>query len=254
MKSIDELAHMLDEIEPLPEYEYTLVTCAERRKKLFADAAHYGAVVFENNRWTAAVCRTYDQMHCFGRAKPKVMHGTNDIIKQCNRRDDEGIDDKYKAVRDSSKWPFVKDGLGREEDSQPFEAGWCVAGGNRFYGNSSLAWGPGLKPCDSWTTGPYFRAKKSGERLTMIVIMEKKTGRLYGTNVWWNRGWVKQDFSYEINGYGYNDYIKFWRDIWFRKIMIDAVEESFKGITDGMTDRTEIGRMLRPQTFRGIRL
>ena len=254
MKSINELAHMLDGIEPLSEMETAHSACSLRRMKLFEDAAHYGAPIFENARWIAAVCRTYDQMHCFGRAKPKVMHGTNDIIRQCNLRDDEGIDARCKAVRDSDEWPFVKDGLGRQEDSQPLEAGWCVAGGSKFYGNSSLAWGPGLTPCTSWANGPYFRAKVPGERLPMIVVMEKKTGRLYGTNVWWNRGWEKQDFSYEINGAGYGDYEKFWRDTLFRKVMIDAAAESFSGITDGMTNRAEIGKMLRPQTFRGIRL
>ena len=61
---------------------------AVRRMKLFKDAEYYGAQIISNSKWIAAINRTYDQAHCFGRNKPKVDKDGN-IIEKANLRDDE---------------------------------------------------------------------------------------------------------------------------------------------------------------------
>lgn len=64
---------------------------AKRRMKLFEDAEYYGAEIIKTSKWIAAICRGYDQVHTFGRLKPKVEPGTNKIDPACNLRLDEGI-------------------------------------------------------------------------------------------------------------------------------------------------------------------
>lgn len=59
--------------------------------KLFEDAEFYGAEIIRSTNWIAAICRSYDQVHTFGRLKPKVKPGTNEIDPACNLRKDEGI-------------------------------------------------------------------------------------------------------------------------------------------------------------------
>lgn len=85
--------------------------------KLFKDAEFYGAQIISNSKWIAAVCRTYDQAHCFGRNKPKVDENGN-IIAKANLRDDEMADagmtpeeiQKYKDIRDGGG-KYVQDNI-----------------------------------------------------------------------------------------------------------------------------------------------
>lgn len=213
---------------------------AERRMKLFQDAEHYGAEILKAPGWTAAVCRTYDQTHCFGRGKPKVIPGTNEIDPDCNLRDDEGIDDASRKIRDSRREAYVKDGIGF--DDQPFEAGWCVMGGNPVFGGSTLAWGPGLEPCESYKHGGrvYCPGKVPGEACPYLVFLEEATGKLYISNVSYSKwgmlalgdGWQIADFNCELNGNtegGVGKKIK--SDQNFADIMQQAVDASMKGMT-----------------------
>ena len=97
---------------------------AKRRQKLFDDAEHYGAEIIKNGKWISAICRDYNQVHCFGRGKPKVKPGTNDIDPELNLRDDEleklcgGRNDRFKSLkqrRDSDKVEWYKDGIGYDD-------------------------------------------------------------------------------------------------------------------------------------------
>lgn len=211
---------------------------AKRRMKLFDDAGYYGAQILKAPGWICAVCRTYDQTHCFGRGKPKVKPGTNTIDDACNRRDDEGITPKCKAKRDSGL-PWVKDGIGF--DDQPFEGGWCVMGGNSAFYGSTLAWGPGLQPCGSYAHGKcYCSAKENGEVCPYLVFLELATGKLYISNVQYARygmmplegGWQIADFNCELNGDSDGGVRKkILEDPGFAEIMQKAVDESLNGLT-----------------------
>ena len=186
------------------------VNPSNRRMKLFDDAKHYGAEIIENTSYIACVCRNYAQTHVFGRAKPKV-DDIGEILPQCNKRDDEGINDVNKSIRDSEDHPYVQDNLGF--DDQPFEAGWCVMGGNKAYYNSTIAWGPDLPPCGSYVSlKKYCTGKNPDEVCPLIVIMEKKNGKLYITNARYEgndedgmlnlgEGWAIDDFNCERNGF-----------------------------------------------------
>lgn len=209
----------------------------ERRLKLFDDAGHYGAEILKSPGWVAAVCRTYDQAHCFGRGKPKVVPGTNEIDQACNLRDDEGITPENKARRDSGA-PWVKDGLGF--DDQPFEAGWCVMGGNPLFEGSTLEWGPGLRPCGSYEHGAcYCSAKKAGEQCPYVVLLELDTGKLYISNVQYalygmmplGGGWQIADFNCELNGDNEGGVRRrILKDARFAEIMQKAVDASMRGL------------------------
>ena len=212
----------------------------ERRMKLFEDAEHYGAEILKVPGWIAAVCRTYDQTHCFGRGKPKVIPGTNEIDPDCNLRDDEGIDDASREVRDSETEDYVKDGIGF--DDQPFEAGWCVMGGNKMYGGSTLAWGPGLPECESYAHGGqvYCPGKVEGEACPYLVFLEMSTGKLYISNIAYSKwgmlalggGWQIADFNCELNGDSEGGVAKkILADPNFAKIMQKATDASLKGMT-----------------------
>lgn len=216
----------------------------ERRLKLFDDAAHYGAEIIDTPGWTCAICRTYDQMHCFGRGKPKTGPD-GEIDPECNRRDDEGIDPIHAARRDSNA-PWVRDGIGF--DDQPFEAGWCVAGGDRGFPGSTLAWHPD-RPCSSYAHGDcYASAKKPGEQCPYLVFLEHDTGKLYISNLQYSRygmmhlkdGWVVSDYNCERNGYtegGVQKRIE--NDDQFAEIFQKAADASLRGLT-GAPDHVDV--------------
>ena len=217
-------------------------SAAKRRMKLFEDAEFYGAQIVTNSKWIAAINRDFDQAHCFGRGKPKVKPGTNDIDPELNLRDDEGISEESKKLRDSSL-AYVKDGIGF--DDQPFEAGWCVMGGNPMYSGSTLAWGPDLEPCDSYKhVNLYCRAKKAGEVCPLITFLELDTGKLFITNAAFEglfgqgmmdlgQNWAIDDFNNERNGYNEGGISKrINSDPSFADICQKAVEASLKGLTD----------------------
>ena len=254
---------MLDDfkgaVKAEPEIEPS-TPAAVRRLKLFEDAEYYGAQKLKSNGWVAAICRTYDQAHCFGRGKPKVKEGTNEIDPDLNLRDDE-IEAKFrgdpqkirelKKRRDGGDGARVKDGIGY--DSQPFEAGQCVSGGNvNMFSGSTLAWGPGLKPSDNWATSHanglnscYFGTKKRDQFMPIIYYLDLKTGKLFCSNLKYTgdssgsrgiaAGWYQYDFNTEANGT--NDggiAAKLQKDKNFRRIYALANKASFKAWTGRM--------------------
>ena len=217
-------------------------SAAKRRMKLFEDAEFYGAQIVTNSKWIAAINRDFDQAHCFGRGKPKVKPGTNDIDPELNLRDDEleklcgGRNDRFKSLkqrRDSDKVEWYKDGIGY--DDQKFEGGWCVAGGWEN-GSGTREWGPGLPTTKqgNWNmVDSYFRCKKPGERMPFITYMDCSTGRLFCSNMQYdtygNENWYQYDFNTERNGVndgGINK--KLQNDPLFKDIYEIATDLSFE--------------------------
>lgn len=182
--------------------------CAKRRMKLFDDAEHYGAQIFCNGQWIAAIVRDYDQAHTFGRLKPKVDKKTGKIMPECNLRQDEGITKENLAIQEDPAWPWVKDGLGTAYDNMPNEMGQCVMGGVSFWGKTPqyCKWGPGLKPVANWNSSGYFQTKQRDELMPLIVYMECSTGKLFCSNLKAGggqysvgNGWYQYDFNTAIN-------------------------------------------------------
>jgi len=159
-------------------------SAAERRMKLFAAAAHEGAELVEDGRWIAAVCYTYRQCHVFGRLKPKVIPGTNEIDPNCNLEDWEGITEENKKMRDDPTLPWVRDGVtdlhGRTFDKLSGESGqprrsfgcetaWCNCG----VLNGDGAWEPRDR------TNMYFEYYSNHGKTPYVILMDKERGALY---------------------------------------------------------------------------
>jgi hypothetical protein len=198
---------------------------AVRRMKLFKDAEYYGAQIISNSKWIAAVNRTYDQAHCFGRNKPKVDEKGN-IIEKANLRDDEmeaaGMTPaeikKYKEIRDGNG-SYVKDGITiqsayTQPNSQSQEATWCVASNH----GANKSWNADDGGRNGPWKGSYFKCKVNGERMPLITYMDCTNGRLYCSNLRYdpngykandgfdiNNGWIQYDFNTECNGQGYEN-------------------------------------------------
>ena len=176
-------------------------SAAKRRMKLFEDAKYYGAQIVEGDGWIAAICRTYDQCHCFGRNKPKVKDGTNEIDPDCNLRDDEikakfGNDPKKVAAlikKRDGDGPWVKDGIGY--DWKQWEATQCVAG---HYGGDYGEWtDKGFKWWhesreDGWGS-PYFNCWAPNQKMPIIYYLNLGSGRLYCSNLQYRKGVKKND-------------------------------------------------------------
>lgn len=207
------------EVEELDKKEEKIVPktpTAIRRMKLFEDAKWYGAQIIDNvNGWIAAVCREHCQAHCFGRYKPKVKPGTNEIDPDTNLRDDE-LNAKYpgnpekiaeiKARRDDAAVPYIRDGFGFDDIAR--EMGQCVSGNRNWGDRSGGEWNS--NPSTNWNAvTSYFNCKVRGERMPFIVYMEISSGKLYCSNLQWGVGryklpvpgdWRQYDFNTERNG------------------------------------------------------
>ena len=159
-------------------------SCAARRMKLFAAAKHYGADIFQRDGWIAAVCWTYEQCHVFGRLKPKVKPGTNEIDPDCNLEDWEGITPENKAKRDDWSLPWIEDHIddnhghyfdrlsgesGQPKKSFGCETAWC---------NCGVLNGDG-----TWiardSSNPYFRYYNNGGKTPYLILMDMSRGALY---------------------------------------------------------------------------
>ena len=180
--------------------------CAARRMKLFAAAEHYGATVGQTSDWVYAVCTKPDQIHPFGRNKPVVLPGTNEIDPACNLEDWETDADGNKitaanrAKRDDKTrtYPRVKDGIttgdGKSLDEHAShtgqskkgvynaEANWCVCG--TLDGHYEWTY-PNLK---------YGYPSYYDDMHPLIAFMEKSTGRMY---LYANKG--SEEFKNELD-------------------------------------------------------
>ena len=140
--------------------------CAARRMKLFAAAVARGAVTWTSRNWVICKTSTTQQGLVFGRNKPKVEPGTNNIIAAANLEDGEGITARNRVLRDGDG-DWVKDGIGY--DYRMNETGWCTA--SRYYGKSTgkVPWEhtDSTSGCSYWSHG------------MRLVIMDCRTGNLY---------------------------------------------------------------------------
>lgn len=164
---------------------------SRRRMKLFYAAKHVDpqTEIVQTAGWVVAVCRSKEATAPFGRLKPKVLKGTNEVDPKCNLEDWEGIDSKSKAWRDdpdASPSDFVRDGVTDEhghsfdmltgeasqvsaQDGHRFcETAWC------FTGVLAKKWGwsqiKGSSDFNNYT--------ESGKR-PVLVMMDTARGALY---------------------------------------------------------------------------
>ena len=151
--------------------------------KLFAAAEHYGAKVIKTKNWVAAICTAGAQAHQFGRLKPIVKPGTNEIDPDCNLEDWEGITTENKAKRDDyDNGDRIKDGIddgfGKSFDRlksvsaqsptvKYAESAWCVCGAcsNKFMWDASSC--------------SYFDSYSDGGKNAIVVFMSTKRGTMY---------------------------------------------------------------------------
>lgn len=174
--------------EKLEESGSLLVESAQnatgRRMKLFKAAEHEGAEIKTHGDWIAAICYKYRQCHVFGRLKPKVIPGTNEIDPACNLEDWEGITPENKAKRDDPHAEWVKDGISdghghvfdklSGESGQPrvsfgCETAWCNCG----VLNRDGAWEPRDR------TNMYFEYYNNGGKTPYVIFMDTTRGALY---------------------------------------------------------------------------
>ena len=204
---------------------------SKRRLKLFKDAQHYGAKIIKNQKWMAAIAREYDQLHCFGRLKPKVKPGTNIIDPTCNLRKDEGITLKN-LKRQESKDEYIKDGIGY--DDQEFEAGWPFSGAPSWLDDNDRSWGPNSTQPFHFNAPRFRSGRKNGELCPFIVLMELDTGKLFLTILAYdkdNQQWVVYDFMTERNGFSDGGYKKRMPDRYFKDLMKKSISNSLQGMT-----------------------
>ena len=180
VKTLDQLSSIVKSLGATNDVEeklkYSIPTnptnpCAKRRLKLFHDAESLGAEIYGNDEWMIAITKSRQQNHVFGRLKPKVIAGTNNIDPNCNLNDNEGITESNRRRRDDSAVAYVKDHLPGSADNNMMEANWCTTGAfNSQYGwsaqNTSSFW-------DSYTK------KNCPGAGVYVQIMEVASGMMY---------------------------------------------------------------------------
>ena len=180
VKTLDQLSPILKSLGATNDVEqklkYSIPTnptnpCAKRRLKLFYDAESLGAEIYGNDEWIIAITKSRQQNHVFGRLKPKVIAGTNNIDPNCNLNDNEGITEPNRRRRDDSEVAYVKDHLPGSADNNRIEANWCTTGAlNSQYGwstqNTASFW-------DSYTK------KNCPGAGVYVQIMEVASGMMY---------------------------------------------------------------------------
>ena len=176
--SIDALKTLVQEaddrigsVDSLPHSQLdkrSLNPVAARRLDLFEATKKFGADVFNDDDWIIAITKTFQQNAVFGRAKPKVIAGTNEIDPALYGYDEDGVVGANAVKRDSKDIAWIKDGIGFDDVFT--ETKWCTAG-------SFLAcdghWDSNLKRDTHWSM------YSNGGVYPLIVIMNLKDGRLY---------------------------------------------------------------------------
>lgn len=141
---------------------------AARRLDLFEATKKFGADVFNDDVWIIAITKTFQQNAVFGRAKPKVIAGTNEIDPALYGYDEDGVVGENAVKRDSKDTAWIKDGIGFDDVFT--ETKWCTAGS---YMACDGHWNSNLKKDNHWrmysNTGVY----------PLIVMMNLKDGKLY---------------------------------------------------------------------------
>lgn len=169
-KMVEDAEKNVGSVEDLPKSDIdpsTIHPCAARRLKLFNEAKALGADLTNDDTWLMAVTKTFQQNSIFGRYKPKVIAGTNNIDPNCNKTDSEGITPEMARRRDDRSYAYVKDGIGF--DNRATETRWCTTGA--FGGDGR--WNTTGKTTDYWNDYTNRGAHP------LIVCLNLKTGKLF---------------------------------------------------------------------------
>lgn len=148
---------------------------ARRRMKLFKDLKQRGGEYFTSKNWVVGITKTQYQSNIWGRNKPKVRPGTNEIDETINRNDVEpnlpNLTPEQIQRRDGSgQW--IQDG--NRFDKWPTETGWCTSPGlyNKQKPGGQSSWN---NTRVSYSFNGY--APRSGG--VLIQIMDARDGILY---------------------------------------------------------------------------
>lgn len=168
VQNADDLVGSVDSLPHSQLDKRNLNRVAARRLDLFEATKKFGADVFNDDNWIVAITKTFQQNAVFGRAKPKVIAGTNEIDPALYGYDEDGVIGENAVKRDSKDTAWIKDGIGFDDVFT--ETKWCTAGS---YMACDGHWDSNLKRDNHWRTysdtGVY----------PLIVMMNLKDGKLY---------------------------------------------------------------------------
>lgn len=164
---------------------------SERRMKLFYAAQHAdpNTEIVQTADWVVAVCRSAKATAPFGRLKPKVVKGTNDVDPKCNLEDWEGIGADEKKWRDDPTMDasaYVRDGVtdehGHNFDTILGEHGQTTVHNAHIFCETAWCFTGVLGGHWGWSelhgSSDFNKYSESGTR-PVLIMMDTKRGALY---------------------------------------------------------------------------